>query len=372
MGLALALVIGLTIWSLTGGANVATPNAVSGIEAAQTPGLLRMGLWSSISSFLLIGAIWRGSRAGARLAKQDRMWLSGRMASPVAGALTLVLGGMASVCICLGALGLGVELAAKSSEAECGPAFAKVRNLPGQDLMVLHAGDASVSQAAWILGDPLGQLSFEPEGGTAPHLLFMPTTLAGAGPSALLTITATRAGADATASAPTASTTTTQRIRGATGVLLPLPPGSGDLVLALEHGPDGPPIRLSQVESGLLVPRSSQHLVSVALWQRSCLWIAGALALSLGLGSALGATLGLLLTLALQLLGFELYLGAVFGGLPWVDALSTAGMGFIPGLAGLDAAAGCLGQIAIGTLLLARGIRAKSLLASSASPGAKP
>ena len=367
LGLALALVVGLPIWSLAGGANVATPNAISGIEAAQTPGLLRMGLWSGISSLLLIGAIWRGSKAGARFAKQDRMWLSGRMASPAVGALALVFGAMASVCICLGALGLGVELANGTSRAEGEPAFAKVRNLPGQDLTVLHTGEAADSQAAWVLEDPKGQLGYDPRDGTAPHLLFMPTTLAGDGPSALLTITATRTG-----KASSANTTTTQRIRGATKVLLPVPPGDGDLVLTLEHGIDGPPIRLSQVESWLLVPRSSTHLVSVALWQRSCLWIAGAIALSLGLGSALGAPLGLLLTLALQLLGFELYLGAVFGGLPWVDALTTAGMGFIPGFAGLDAVTGCLGQFAVGTLLLARGIRAKSLPASSPSDGAKP
>jgi hypothetical protein len=368
LGLAAALVIGLPIWSLTGGANVATPNAISGIEAAQTPGLLRMGIWSGISSFLLIGAIWRGSRAGARFAKQDRMWLSGRMGNPLLGALLLVLGSMASACLCLGALGLGVELANLGSESDSAPAFAKVRNLPGQDLTVLNAGDASVSETAWVLADPRGQLQYAAKDGTAPHLLFMPRTLAGDGPSALLTITATRL--DKTASGAPRESTTTQRIRGATEVLLPVPPGSGDLVLALSHGQDGPPIRLSQVESGLLLPRSSPQLVSVALWQRSSLWIAGAIALALGLGSALGATLGMLLTLAVQLLGFELYFGALLGGLPWVDALTTTGMGFIPVFAGLDAVAGCLLQLILGTLLLARGIRSKSLRGTGA-PGAK-
>ena len=365
LGVAIALVVLLPIWSLLGGANLATPNAISGIEAAQTPGLLRMGLWSGISSFLLLGALWRGSRSGARLAKQDRMWLSMRLESPTLGALSLVLGSMASVCICLGALGLGVELASANNQADGEPAFAKLRELPGLDLLVLRAGDES----AWVLGDPKGQLAYEAGQGTAPHLLFLPTTMAGDGPSALLTITATRT-ATPTGASPAASTNLTQRIRGATEVLLPVPPGSGDLVLALQHGPDGPPIRLSQVESALLLPRSSQHLVSVALWQRSSLWIAGAIALALGLGSALGATLGMLLTLALQLFGFEHFLGALFGGLPWVDALTTTGMGFIPGLAGLDAVAGCALQLVVGTILLARGIRAKSLQATGAKPPA--
>jgi hypothetical protein len=356
-GLALAML--LPAWAYWSGSFAATTTSIAGVEAGNTPGLLRQGLWGGMGSLLMIGAVWRGASAGQLLANRDRSWLTTRLRSAPEAALLLSLGGLLACAFALLGLACGVELSSHLGLEESGPAYGKVHALHGQQLVLVSAAPAERREAAWVVEETRGQLTYRGgDGAPPPQLAFMPTSLAGNGPSALVTISAARI-ADGRAVAQQ-TTSLTARVRGPLRVLLPVPEGSGDLLISVFHGEDGPPIRLSAKHSALLEPRSSHALASVVLWQHGLLWIGGAAVLAIGLGALLGAGLGTALTLAIQLVGLSPSV-AILGGSAWLEALATAGQGFVP-LSWTGAHALGFGlEFFTGSLLLAHAIRIKGI-----------
>ena len=82
--------------------------------------------------------------------------------------------------------------------------------------------------------------------------------------------------------------------------------------------------------------------------------------LAIGLGALLGAGLGTALTLAIQLVGLSPSV-AILGGSAWLEALATAGQGFVP-LSWTGAHALGFGlEFFTGSLLLAHAIRIKGI-----------
>lgn len=362
MGRGLPLWSGITLclllpaWAFWSSTSETMPGSIAGLDAGNTPGLLRQGLWGSIGSFMLIAATWKGSRAGYLFANRDRSWLSTRLDSAVGGAFALVVGGVFAAAIALLGLAAGVEFASALGPAQVGQAFGKEHALHGQSLVLVSATPDNAMEAAWIVGDAKERLDYVASKDVpAPQLSFMPTSLAGDGPSALITISAARI-ADGKAVAEQ-TTSLTVRVRGTRRVLLPIPEGSGQLLITVRHGEDGPPLRLSGEHSALLLPRASHHLASLALWQHAFLWIAGAGAIALGLGARLGAGLGMSLALAIQVAGLGPAAGTYLGGSVWLDVLATAGQGFVPSSWTAPLVMGFGLQVVIGTLLLASALR---------------
>ena len=303
--------------------------------------LTRQGIWTLL---LLLAVPLLVARAAGIVGKWRRGeidWIASSPASSIGVLLSTWAGGALASALAIAGIALAAELAAGAS-----PAGARVERRISSDRALLreHGGAlAGVSRELARLDPPPGS-----------RLVAKVVLVAGA-PACDVRFALERR----SAGARTAANVAVRRISGRAKIEVEIPPGPGELALAIEALDPGALVAFDGDGLALVTPVASERCASLALaaraWIACCAWIA----LALGAGAWVSGATAALFAFALTAPAWLGEASARWDAWPWSglpDALELAGEGLVAPPLAWPTLAGALASVALGIALGSAGL----------------